>query len=107
MRPGINKDNPIHRLMNAPRCGAKTRKGTPCQGFAVRGKKRCRMHGGTNPGRPKDPAVQERKYYQMVRSFIYKKCRKCDSANPECQKVFVGKELPEDFEDRITRYCKS
>lgn len=30
----------------SPRCGAKTRKGTPCQSPAVAGKKRCRMHGG-------------------------------------------------------------
>jgi uncharacterized protein YjcR len=30
----------------SPRCGAKTRKGTPCQSPAVQGKKRCRMHGG-------------------------------------------------------------
>lgn len=37
----------------APRCGAKTRKGTPCMSPAVRGKRRCRMHGGTNPGPPK------------------------------------------------------
>ena len=37
----------------APRCGAKTRAGTPCRGPAVRGKRRCRMHGGTNPGPPK------------------------------------------------------
>ena len=28
------------------RCGAKTRKGTPCQAPAVAGKARCRMHGG-------------------------------------------------------------
>ncbi|MDJ1007869.1 MAG: HGGxSTG domain-containing protein [Paracoccaceae bacterium] len=30
----------------SPRCGAKTRKGTPCQAPAVTGKRRCRMHGG-------------------------------------------------------------
>ncbi|WP_417592069.1 HGGxSTG domain-containing protein [Parasphingorhabdus sp.] len=30
-----------------------TRKGTECQSPAVKGKKRCRMHGGTNPGAPK------------------------------------------------------
>jgi len=29
-----------------PRCGAKTRKGTPCHAPAVRGKARCSMHGG-------------------------------------------------------------
>ncbi|WP_367180729.1 HGGxSTG domain-containing protein [uncultured Parasphingopyxis sp.] len=29
-----------------------TRKGTACQSPAVKGKRRCRMHGGTNPGAP-------------------------------------------------------
>lgn len=33
-------------MRQSPRCGAKTRKGTPCQAPAVSGKKRCRMHGG-------------------------------------------------------------
>ena len=28
------------------RCGAGTRSGTPCQAPALRGKARCRMHGG-------------------------------------------------------------
>lgn len=40
-----------HRRNTGPmrtslRCGAKTRKGTPCQAPAVSGKARCRMHGG-------------------------------------------------------------
>jgi hypothetical protein len=37
------------RLANmaaAPRCGARTRDGHPCQQAAVRGRARCRMHGG-------------------------------------------------------------
>lgn len=33
-------------MHGAPRCGAKTRKGTPCRSPAVHGRKRCRMHGG-------------------------------------------------------------
>lgn len=33
-------------MRESPRCGAKTRKGTPCKSPAVQGKKRCRMHGG-------------------------------------------------------------
>lgn len=38
----------------SPRCGAKTRKGTPCQAPAVAGRKRCRMHGGAKgSGAPK------------------------------------------------------
>ena len=33
----------MHR---SPRCGARTRRGTTCQAPAVKGKRRCRMHGG-------------------------------------------------------------
>src|SRR5918998_4565627 len=41
----------------APRCGAKTRSGTPCQSPRVKGKIRCRMHGGARgSGAPKGQA---------------------------------------------------
>jgi len=33
-------------LHEAPRCGARTRNGTPCRAPVVKGKRRCRMHGG-------------------------------------------------------------
>jgi hypothetical protein len=33
-------------MLASPRCGAKTRAGGACRSPAVRGKKRCRMHGG-------------------------------------------------------------
>jgi hypothetical protein len=33
-------------MLASPRCGAKTRLGGACRSPAVRGKKRCRMHGG-------------------------------------------------------------
>lgn len=46
------KLNPI-QLFAAPRCGAKTRRGTPCRSPAIRGKRRCRMHGGNSPGAPR------------------------------------------------------
>ena len=66
--------NPMHRLAGAqlpehrlpdwrttlplaqscPRCGARTRAGTPCQSPAM-GNGRCRMHGGTSTG-PKTAA---------------------------------------------------
>lgn len=36
----------------SPRCGAKTRKGSPCQAGAMRNG-RCRMHGGKSTGAPK------------------------------------------------------
>ena len=41
-------------MLASPRCGARTRKGTPCSAPAVAGKKRCRMHGGAKgSGAPK------------------------------------------------------
>ena len=34
----------------APRCGARNRRGLACQGAAIRGKRRCRHHGGLSTG---------------------------------------------------------
>ena len=53
--------NPMQRATNeplalreAPRCGARTRRGKPCPSPAVKGKRRCRMHGGAHgSGAPK------------------------------------------------------
>ena len=42
----------VYAFSNAPKCGAKTRSGLLCKSPAVRFKKRCRMHGGTNHGAP-------------------------------------------------------
>ena len=53
MEQSINILTQPPRLANAPRCFAKTRKGTECQSPAVKGRRRCRMHGGTNPGAPR------------------------------------------------------
>ena len=36
----------------SPRCGARTRRDTPCQSPAMPNG-RCRMHGGLSPGAPK------------------------------------------------------
>jgi hypothetical protein len=36
----------IGPMLASPRCGARTRSGRSCRSPAVRGKKRCRMHGG-------------------------------------------------------------
>ncbi len=47
MSDGQRRD--IRSMHRSPRCGAKTRRGTPCMAPAVKGKRRCRMHGGA-PG---------------------------------------------------------
>jgi hypothetical protein len=39
----MQKRSPMHL---SPRCGARTRGGSPCRSPAVKGKRRCRMHGG-------------------------------------------------------------
>jgi uncharacterized protein YjcR len=39
----------MHR---SPRCGARTRRGSPCQSPAMPNG-RCRLHGGLSPGAPK------------------------------------------------------
>ena len=44
-----NHPRNVGPMLSSPRCGAKTRSGEPCLAPAVRGKKRCRMHGGA-PG---------------------------------------------------------
>ena len=33
-------------MLESPRCGARTRRGSPCRAPIVTGKARCRMHGG-------------------------------------------------------------
>ena len=42
---GVHKRN-TGPMLSSLRCGAKTRSGSSCKSPAVRGKKRCRMHGG-------------------------------------------------------------
>ena len=46
-RPGASRHKRNTAGMHqSPRCGAKTRSGSPCKSPAVSGKARCRMHGG-------------------------------------------------------------
>src|SRR5262249_16939390 len=50
-------EQPVHTQLHmnlAPRCLARTRSGKPCRSPAVKGKRRCRMHGGApGSGAPK------------------------------------------------------
>jgi hypothetical protein len=39
----VQSSSPMHQ---SPRCGARTRSGSPCRSPAVKDKRRCRMHGG-------------------------------------------------------------
>jgi hypothetical protein len=46
LKNGVRQGNPN---LNAQRCGAKAKStGQPCRGMAVKGKRRCRLHGGAS-----------------------------------------------------------
>ena len=78
----MNQDRVMAQLENirtAPRCGARTRAGGACQCPAIRGRKRCRLHGGRSPGAPQGrdngnyrdgtftaEAVEERQWLKSV-----------------------------------------
>ena len=43
----------LERLRAAKRCGARNRAGQPCRCPAIRGRCRCRLHGGLSTGAPR------------------------------------------------------
>jgi hypothetical protein len=49
LRGWLKDDNPQGDFSKSPRCGAKTRRGTPCQCPAM-ANGRCRLHGGLSTG---------------------------------------------------------
>ena len=57
-RGWLKNGNPPGDFSKAPRCGAKTRRGTSCRSPAMKNG-RCRMHGGASTG-PKTPEGIER-----------------------------------------------
>jgi hypothetical protein len=46
----------LANLRRAPRCLARNRAGGHCQCPAIRGRRRCRIHGGLSPGAPRGSA---------------------------------------------------
>jgi hypothetical protein len=46
----------LENIRTAQRCGARTRAGGACQCPAIRGRNRCRLHGGRSTGAPKGRA---------------------------------------------------
>lgn len=47
--------HPVAQMNGSPRCGARTRAGTPCRCPAMPNGK-CHLHGGASPGAPRGPA---------------------------------------------------
>jgi hypothetical protein len=79
----MNQDERLRNLRGAPRCEAATRARTECQCPAIKGRMRCRLHGGRSTGAPKGrangnyrdgtfaaEAVQEREWLRsLVRTY--------------------------------------
>lgn len=55
MQSPLKNGNRQGDFRKAPRCGARTRRGTACQCPAIQGRRRCRLHGGLSTG----PRTQE------------------------------------------------
>jgi hypothetical protein len=68
----LKNGNPRGNPNSSPRCGAKNRQGKPCQAPAMRGKKRCRLHGGKSTG-PKTTEGLERSRTSRLRHGLYSK----------------------------------
>ena len=77
-RGWLKHGNPPGDFLMAPRCGAKTRRGTACQGPAMRNG-RCRMHGGLSTG-PKTPEGIERIRRAQLKHGRYTKEAKAERA---------------------------
>jgi len=69
----VKTDLPAVTTRGNWRCGARTRKGTPCRARALPGQKRCRFHGGlstgpkTREGRERIAQVQQRRWARWRR----------------------------------------
>ena len=62
-------------MLASPRCGAKIRSGGLCRSPAVRGKKRCRMHGGAPGSGPPRDNRNARKHGLFTREAIAERKR--------------------------------
>jgi hypothetical protein len=67
----LHNNNAVGDFSKAPRCGAKTRKGTPCLCPAMKNG-RCRLHGGLSTG-PKTVAGIERIRQAVTKHGFYTK----------------------------------
>ena len=60
----IEKENPM-TPSTTPRCGAKTKHG-PCRAFPIKGKARCKNHGGLTPGGIASPNYKHGRYSKVM-----------------------------------------
>ena len=69
-RGSLRHGNPPGDPTTAPRCGARTRLNQACRAPAIRGKHRCRMHGGRSTG-PRTPEGRARSAHARWKHGAY------------------------------------
>jgi hypothetical protein len=98
-------------LALAPRCGAHTRSGCPCRAPSIRGKLRCRMHGGRSTG-PRTPEGLARvraartihgRYSAQARAHERHVLAVFRRGQVLLAAVRCGDRLPPDLADRLNR----
>lgn len=65
-----------------PMCGAKNRRGEPCRQFPVKGRSRCKFHGGRTPRGPSSPHYKHGFFSQVLPKELAKLVRRA-AADPE------------------------
>ncbi len=70
----LKNGNPPGDFRNAPRCGAKTRRGTACQSPAMRNG-RCRMHGGASTGPKTAKGIERIRRAQLKHGWYTKQAK--------------------------------
>ena len=96
-RGWLKNGNPPGDYLKAPRCGAKTRRGTGCRGPAMPNG-RCRMHGGLSTG-PKTAEGLERIRQSKTKHGLYSQRFKAQRARGR-QAILRLKGLVEALESR-------
>lgn len=60
--PFAERGKPWYDPQGRKRCGAKASHGGPCLAMPVRGKNRCKNHGGLSPSGPEHPSFKDGRY---------------------------------------------
>ena len=92
-RGKLRNGNPSGDYSKAPRCGAKNRRGTPCQCPAMPNG-RCRLHGGRSTG-PRTPEGRERSRLAVTKHGRYSAAakdqeRRVRELMKECRATLAG-----------------
>jgi len=95
-----------HAVSRRKRCGAMTRSGNPCKGWAVAGSNRCRMHGGApGTGRPPTHGLHSKRFKKLTAegndriAQLRKEPDLLDARHPVAVAAFMVEEADWNMED--------